>query len=498
MLIRISALAATVSMFTSFAANAALTVSDKPTKNVTCTNGVCSATAKHANLNTVDLTNMLADTDVSLSGAAGEDIVVANLFQWAATYHFAMTSSKGIQINAPITVTGTSGIAISTGGGSAPTFGTKGQIEFWDTASSLTINGAAFTLAADFPTLSDDIAKNPTGNFAWAKDYDAKSDGVYTQNPVTSILAGQFEGLGNTIKNLKIKSTVKGGAHVGLFYAVGAASDLHLAHVNVTAASGSSVGALAGLCAKAVTNVDVTGNVSAFFNSYVGGLCGALNNNMTGAHSSGKVTGREDRGTIQNAAGGLVGLLDGGVISNSYSSATVTGGNAWTAGGLVGTTENSVYRVTQSYATGVVSVGDNGVAGGLVGNNTGGQPIDNSYASGFILGGVNSIVGGLIGLNEGPVSDSYSSGPVESGSGNAVGGFIGTDHGASDLTDTYFDIDTSGQSHGVGNNTGYPGVTGLTTEQFQVGLPDGLDPSIWGENATINGGLPYLLALSPK
>jgi hypothetical protein len=107
-------------------------------------------------------------------------------------------------------------------------------------------------------------------------------------------------------------------------------------------------------------------------------------------------------------------------------------------------------------------------------------------------------VGGLIGHNQGPIQTSYSSGPVASGSGNAVGGFIGNDSGSADLTNTYWDITTSGQSHGVGNDASYPGITGLTTEQFQAGLPIGFDPLIWAEDSGINGGLPYLLALPPR
>lgn len=42
------------------------------------------------------------------------------------------------------------------------------------------------------------------------------------------------------------------------------------------------------------------------------------------------------------------------------------------------------------------------------------------------------------------------------------------------------------------------GVAGLTTEQLQSGLPAGFDPSIWGEDAKINHGLPYLLANPPE
>jgi hypothetical protein len=38
----------------------------------------------------------------------------------------------------------------------------------------------------------------------------------------------------------------------------------------------------------------------------------------------------------------------------------------------------------------------------------------------------------------------------------------------------------------------------LTTIQLQSGLPTGFDPSIWGEDPSINGGLPYLLGLAPS
>ncbi|MGH6889550.1 MAG: hypothetical protein ACREHF_10180 [Rhizomicrobium sp.] len=43
----------------------------------------------------------------------------------------------------------------------------------------------------------------------------------------------------------------------------------------------------------------------------------------------------------------------------------------------------------------------------------------------------------------------------------------------------------------------YGGVTGLTTSQFQSGLPVGFDPKIWAEEANVNNGLPYLTANPP-
>jgi hypothetical protein len=480
---------------------AALAISGSATVNVTCSDGVCTATAKKANLSITDLQTMLASGNVDIVAASkAKDIEVKTSFGWSSANRLTLDSFGGIAVHAPVMVLGAGGLTLTTndgGSGGLLQFVGKGAISFLDTTSDLTINGAAYVLTADFVTLSSDIAKNPGGNFAWARSYDAGPDGVYTQNPVTSILAGRFEGLGNTIKNLSIDNTDR-GVHVGMFYEVGAAADIHLVKAHIKAkGTNVSIGALAGACGG-IAGVTVSGSVTGAPGSFVGGVCGVLSGDMSGTSSSATVTGKGNAASAQNGLGGLIGFLDGGTVSNSFSSAKVVGSVGWTAGGLIGETENSTYRITNTFATGVVFVGDEGTAGGLVGNNAGLHAIDNSYATGFVGGGVNSSVGGLIGINNGPVSDSYSSGAVASGSGNAVGGFIGVDLGAADLTDTYWDTETSGQSHGVGNNTAYPGITGLTTEQFQAGLPSGFDPAIWAEDPNINGGLPYLLTIPPK
>jgi len=41
-------------------------------------------------------------------------------------------------------------------------------------------------------------------------------------------------------------------------------------------------------------------------------------------------------------------------------------------------------------------------------------------------------------------------------------------------------------------------VTGLTTEQFQAGLPAGFQPPFWAESADINNGFPYLPSWPPN
>ena len=145
--------------------------------------------------------------------------------------------------------------------------------------------------------------------------------------------------------------------------------------------------------------------------------------------------------------GGLVGENHYGTVSNSYSSGNVTGEDH--VGGLVG--ENSGI-VSDSYSTGSVTGNDERV-GGLVGGNNGHGVVSNSYSTGSVTGDFK--VGGLVGSNSGTVSDSYSTGYV-SGYGH-VGGLVGENYGGvGDSFDSFWDIETSGQSTsdgGMGKNT---------------------------------------------
>jgi hypothetical protein len=80
-----------------------------------------------------------------------------------------------------------------------------------------------------------------------------------------------------------------------------------------------------------------------------------------------------------------------------------------------------------------------------------------------------------------------------------VGGFIGV-LPRGDASDDYRDLDTSGfsdPSQGCGSLRDCPGVTGLTDAQLKSALPAGFDPNVWGQNASLNNGYPYLLANPP-
>jgi hypothetical protein len=77
-----------------------------------------------------------------------------------------------------------------------------------------------------------------------------------------------------------------------------------------------------------------------------------------------------------------------------------------------------------------------------------------------------------------------------------TGGYVGYVSDSSGFTNCYWDTSTSGTNQGSGDG-GDEGVLGLTTAQFQSGLPAGFDPTIWAENPSINNGFPYLINNPP-
>jgi hypothetical protein len=100
----------------------------------------------------------------------------------------------------------------------------------------------------------------------------------------------------------------------------------------------------------------------------------------------------------------------------------------------------------------------------------------------------------------GTIISSYSTGSVTAGSGSYIGGLVGVESTADPDSYCYWDTTTSGitnPSQGAGSPINDPGITGLSNTQLQAGLPAGFSSTIWGENSSINGGLPYLLALPP-
>jgi hypothetical protein len=476
-LLRLLAASILASLLMMATAEASVTISNIPTKHMRCTSGICTPTATNAYLNVRDLVAMLAVSDVTVkSNATASDIRVASPLAWTSSHRLTLDAYQSIHVLAPVMVEGTSGLTLTTNdGGTGGSYdfrtSTAGSIRFWDTASSLVINGAAYTLASDLKMLANQIGANPEGNYALANSYDATADGTYSGPAITAVLEGTLDGLGNSISHLKIDTgPPRGYEELGLFsYLFGTLRDLGLPYVTIASENTGSpnvAGALAAVNGGTIINCFATGRI--IF-----------------------------RG--EGSVGGLVGENNSGSIWNSHASVkVVASGSASSVGGMVGAMGYPA-TISGSYATGSVSWNASGGAvGGLVGFNDG--TIVDSYAMGAVLGGKGSRTGGLVGAtSNATMRTSYAAGAVAAAPGRQtlIGGLVG-DNQVTQVLQSVWDTTASG----ISNCTGYTdhGVdcTGVTTAQLKSGLPAGFDPAVWGQNASINNGYPYLLANPPQ
>lgn len=462
-------------------ANAAVEISTRPTANMTCSGGVCTPTAKDAILNVSDLINMLAsgDTSVNTGGSIARDIKIDAALTWISSNHLTLDAYHSIMFNKPVTIGGSGALTITTndgGSGGDYRFFGKGHIKFSNTTGQLEINGEAYTLVYSIKELKQGIRLNSGGRFALAKSINARRR-PYTVSPILGGFTGVFEGLGNTISDLKI--TNLGGAlfqQLGFnFCCLGVIRDLGLLSVNISG-NGFNAALVAGN-AGTIANCFATGQVSLSGNGgyYAAGL---VNANV-------------------------------GVIENSYADVAVSASGYSIVGGLVainlsdcnGDLCNSQALITGSFSRGSV-IGYH--AGGLVGINQD-AAIVNSFSSGAVASFSSGESGGLVGLYKGShpaysaLRTSYSSGAVMGGT--FVGGFIGDDEVQANITNTHWDLDTSGisdPSRGAGNIQNDAGITGLSDEQLKSGLPSGFDRKVWKIKSGVNSGYPYLIDNPPR
>jgi hypothetical protein len=84
---------AAAGLLASSVASAEVTISSKATQNMTCSDGVCIATAKKAVLNVTDLANMLMGGDVTVrSDSIAPDIKFDAAMSWTSTYRLILDS----------------------------------------------------------------------------------------------------------------------------------------------------------------------------------------------------------------------------------------------------------------------------------------------------------------------------------------------------------------------------------------------------------------------
>ena len=281
---------------------------------------------------------------------------------------------------------------------------------------------------------------------------------------------GEFNGAGKKISNFKID--FPHGGNVGLFsiLAEGAlVKDLSLSDVDVT--GDTNVGVLAGrllsgfsddaenvlmnnTLVRGVQNVSVS-NVIVRANENVGALVGNLSRGeIINSHSIGKTSTSSIMVTGDGTGiGGLVGLMEGGIVRNSFSDIPVDASSSRSVGGLIGRIDGlDSSTISETYASNKTIEGGKdvgGLIGYLSGSNSkivdsyaGSSPGSNTASCGgdgdtlsmsVIASGIDTDstvsvggVGGLVGYSESSVIESsYAAAYVRVPSNNSILGSIG-------------------------------------------------------------------------
>src|SRR5947208_15348249 len=138
-----SLLISVVALVISTAAHADVSISNKPTQNMSWDAGVCTATAPKAVLNVGDLQTMLASGDVSVvPGQLARDIDIVAPVSWASS-RLTLDAYRSIMFAQPVTAKKRGGVTIATqtgdyfftGGGKVPSLrGTGTLVVNWNTA----------------------------------------------------------------------------------------------------------------------------------------------------------------------------------------------------------------------------------------------------------------------------------------------------------------------------------------------------------------------------
>jgi filamentous hemagglutinin family protein len=406
------------------------------------------------------LSGELATTNVQLESSSGGtagsgNVNVNDAVTWSANTSLTLTASNNVNVNANITATGsTAGLVIApnTANGAEAASGTGvytlnngSSITLSGATPSLSIAGHAYTvinsLGAQGSVTATDLqgmSGNLSGYYALGSDIDATATASWNSGagftPIGSRsgpFIGTFDGLGHRISNLTINDLAD--RSVGLFGYVGTTGVVqNVGLVGGSVTSGNYTGALVGSNYGMVNNSYATSPVTGGFRT--GGLVGQNYGTVKNSHATGAVS------SSGYGTGGLVG------VSGTYNN-------------------NSATHITNSYATGTVTSTRAGV-GGLAGTDYG--SIDNSYATGSVAstGSNPSEVGGLVGALVGPVSNSYATGQVVSAGTYQVGGLVGVVYSVYSsvgaVTNSFWNVTTTGQATSAG------GGTGLTTAQMQT------------------------------
>ena len=186
----------------------------------------------------------------------------------------------------------------------------------------------------------------------------------------SNAFCGTFEGDGHTVSNLTI--TTSAIINLGLFGYVGTSTILS-AKINNVKLQGVSInsatpavraGSLVGFLSGTVTGCSAQGTIQCSDNPMAGGLIGRINpGTVTDCYANVNIIGGQSTGTGMSATsnlGGLIGFIansNNSLIDNCYATGNIVGGNNANSGGLIGTARYGTVTTRNCYATGNVTTG---------------------------------------------------------------------------------------------------------------------------------------------
>ncbi len=337
---------------------------------------------------------------------------------------------------------------------------------------------SAACTAISTPQQLNNIRNNLTRQYCLANDIDLR--GIANFMPIgdgASPFAGQLDGRGHTILNLRIRSN-NGG--VGLFGAIdgGVVRNLRLAGLDIRSQADTvfAGGVVGWFINGSINNVTTAGTVSCPGTCRAGGIAGQTFPDATIVASSSAANVTSGNG---GAAGGVTGQ-NNGRLTDVYATGRVKCGNNCATGGLTGHAETDG-TISRAFASGVVTANRDGSAGGLVG--VGNGKIIDAYATGAVTVN-NQGAGGLVGVSGNNVTRVFSAGRISFGAMGFGGGLMAT--AFNPVTNAYWDATTSTMA------TSDEG-TAQTTTQLRATLPAG-----FGAAWSITEGVTYPFLTSDK
>ena len=277
-------------------------------------------------------------------------------------------------------------------------------------------------------------------------------DGYFSSNDTAFV--GTFNGNSHIITNLNISGT----SYCGVFGHVGSGG--------------------------VILNLGLENSYVAGTRDYSGGLCGYNEGSIISCSLSGDVNG-------MRFVGGICGYNDNGAVTFCYAAGNIIGSRG--VGGVCGSSSGGI---TSCFSTGDIvgfdiAIDPGSGIGGVCGGNYG--SIVNCYSNCSVTGSYIVYAGGLCGSNRGSISYCYASGMV-SIDGNNIGGLCGYNYeSSSEISNCFWDIDTTDQAIGCSTTTGVIiNLIGLTTTEMQTlttytdagwdfSVSDG-DPVVWVMN----------------